>query len=273
MSTPFEEEMLTQLRLLNAKMLSLMNGQDIAAPIDTSYTIANDGSTVTQGFPIDYKRRKHLYVFSPTAFTLNLNEFGNLAIDAQTWTELPYKEGLKLYPTTTLAATNILVRATDETISGAESATATAASSSVNVAQVAGVAPNLAKETSGNLAAILLDTADIELNTAPILAAQLANNALLSAPFNNNASVPTGAANTVIKASAGVIGNVVVTTAGTGAGNVIIFDNATTNAGTQLFAFPATVVVGTTFQFIGWALVGMTAQNVLNGPVFTVFFS
>lgn len=89
----------------------------------------------------------------------------------------------------------------------------------------------------------------------------------------NNASVPTGAGNTVLKGAAGVIATVVVTTTGAGAGNVQIFDNATTNSGTVLFAFPANAAAGTSYLVFGYAKNGMTAQNVASGPVFTVHFN
>lgn len=100
-------------------------------------------------------------------------------------------------------------------------------------------------------------------NTSPWLVTQA----------NNNASVPTGAGNTVVKASAGQLSTLVVTTAGTGSGNVILYDNASTNSGTQLFAFPATVSVAQAYQIYGWAKNGITAANVANGPVFTVYYS
>lgn len=96
---------------------------------------------------------------------------------------------------------------------------------------------------------------------------------LLFAQSNNNASVPTGAGNTIIKAAPGNITTIAVTATGTGAGNVQIFDNASTNSGLVLAAFPANATAGQSFQVYGWAKLGMTAQNVLNGPVFTVYFS
>ncbi len=116
--------LLNTLDYLNHQLDNLVSGRHAAAPVDTNYAIANDGATLIQGFPIDYKEHKHLYLYSPTAFTLNLNELGTLSIAAKTWIELPLREGLWLYPTATLAATLIVVRATNESISGATSASA-----------------------------------------------------------------------------------------------------------------------------------------------------
>ena len=84
--------------------------------------------------------------------------------------------------------------------------------------------------------------------------------------------VPTGAGNTVIKAAPGRLARAVVTTAGTGTGQLLFYDNATTNSGTVIGAIPATIAVGTTYEFSMPAANGITAVNVLNGPVVTVSY-
>jgi hypothetical protein len=95
---------------------------------------------------------------------------------------------------------------------------------------------------------------------------------LVSVGGNATLSVPTGAANTVITASVSRLCRIVVTTAGTGAGNVQFFDNATTNSGTVLFALPATVAVAQFYDVQMPAVNGIVCQNVVNGPVLTVSF-
>lgn len=84
------------------------------------------------------------------------------------------------------------------------------------------------------------------------------------------AAVPTGAANTVVKAAAGRLCRVLVTAAGTGAGSVLIYDNATTNSGTVIGVIPATVAVGTYYTFDLPAANGITVANVASGPALTV---
>ena len=83
-------------------------------------------------------------------------------------------------------------------------------------------------------------------------------------------SVPTGAANTVVKARSSVLRRVLVTAAGTGTGNVLIYDNATTNAGLVIGIIPATIAIGTYYIFDMPAQAGITVQNVALGPVLTV---
>jgi hypothetical protein len=90
--------------------------------------------------------------------------------------------------------------------------------------------------------------------------------------FDQTVSIASAAANTVIKARPGRIRNVLVTTAGTGTGNVQFFDNATTNSGTVIAELPATVAVGTFYSFCMPAGNGIVVQNVASGPVMTVSF-
>jgi hypothetical protein len=93
-------------------------------------------------------------------------------------------------------------------------------------------------------------------------------------PYNlratNTTSVPAGAANTVVTANAGRLLQVLVTTAGTGSGGVLFYDNATTNSGTVVGYIPATIAVGTLYTFDMPCLNGITAVNVVSGPVLTV---
>jgi hypothetical protein len=239
-------------------------------------------------FVVDYKDRHFLYAWSTVALTLDAGSRGTFNLPAESWTQIALQPNIQVktsgYGTT---ATQITLLATDKAV-------------------VPSGVPNLALETGGNLATIASGIGVTGAN-APADAMQigiLSSNGKLVAPIadgngylkatllngtnqvniapngalytvyaTNNASVPTGAGNTVIKASQGSIATLVVTTAGTGAGNVLIYDNASTNSGTVLFAFPATVSVAQSYQIYGWAKAGMVAQNVLNGPVFTVYFS
>jgi len=92
-------------------------------------------------------------------------------------------------------------------------------------------------------------------------------------PSAKTASVPSGAANTVVSAAAGKLARVLVTTAGTGTGGVLIYDNATTNSGTVVGYVPANITVGTYYTFDMPCANGITAVNVANGPVLTVSYA
>jgi hypothetical protein len=84
--------------------------------IDTTYSICD-----TQGFYLDYKDRKHLYLFSANALTLNLQDIGTLSVSANTWTDISFRQGLRLFTSGTTNPVLVYVRATDETISSASS--------------------------------------------------------------------------------------------------------------------------------------------------------
>lgn len=76
------------------------------------------------------------------------------------------------------------------------------------------------------------------------------------------------AANTVVKASAGRLFKVIVTA--TGANPLLIFDNASTNAGTVIGALPASPAVGATFDFMAPAALGITVGGSATNPGVTV---
>jgi hypothetical protein len=95
---------------------------------------------------------------------------------------------------------------------------------------------------------------------------------IVSAGGSTTASVPSGAANTVVKATAGRLCKAIVTTAGTGTGSVLVYDNATTNSGTVIGVVPATIAIGTVYDFQFPAANGITVTNVANGPVLTISF-
>jgi hypothetical protein len=78
------------------------------------------------------------------------------------------------------------------------------------------------------------------------------------------------AANTVVKATPGVLLLVLVTTTNTNPMN--IFDNASTNAGTVIGALPASPTVGTVFAFQMPAANGITVGGSGTNPGVTISF-
>jgi hypothetical protein len=86
-------------------------------------------------------------------------------------------------------------------------------------------------------------------------------------------TVASGSGNTVVKGSAGRLCRVLVTTAGTGSGNVLIYDNASTNSGTVIGVVPATVAIGTYYSLDLPAANGIVVANVANGPALTVSYN
>lgn len=86
-------------------------------------------------------------------------------------------------------------------------------------------------------------------------------------------TVATGAGNTTILDQSGRLREVLVTTAGTGSGNVEIYDNASAATGTLIGLIPATVDAGTSYTFMMPAAFGITVKNVSNGPVLTISVS
>lgn len=85
--------------------------------------------------------------------------------------------------------------------------------------------------------------------------------------------VPATATTTIISAGPGRLVRAIVTVAGTGSGSVVIYDNGTAGAGSVVGALPATVAVGTIFQFDVPVAGGIAVTNVASGPVLVIIYS
>lgn len=87
------------------------------------------------------------------------------------------------------------------------------------------------------------------------------------------APIAASAATTVLKAQAGRLAKVVVTTAGTSSDNITIYDNASTNSGTVLAVIPGGGTVGAVYAIDLPFVNGLTVVNVASGPAVTVGWS
>ncbi len=80
-------------------------------PIDATYQISS-----SQPLIVEYKERRHLFIWSANALTLTLEDVGSLSVSANTWTNIGYTEGMRLTPVNQVSTMPVFVRATDETI-------------------------------------------------------------------------------------------------------------------------------------------------------------
>jgi hypothetical protein len=98
------------------------------------------------------------------------------------------------------------------------------------------------------------------------------NSAVAPAAFNNwgNQTSVTAATGTAIKASAGTLVKVLVTTSGSAA--TLIYDNASANSGTVIGAIPASPAVGTVYTFGSTAANGIYAGTT-NTSGFTAYWN
>jgi hypothetical protein len=76
----------------------------------------NENISNTQGFVLDYKDRKRLYIFSSIAIVLDLKALGTYAVAANTWTPINFEEGFKLFTVGTTNLVAVVVRATDDMV-------------------------------------------------------------------------------------------------------------------------------------------------------------
>ncbi len=77
--------------------------------VDQGYSVSD-----TQGFPLDYKGYRYLYVFSGSALTFKIGNTATLAIAANTWTPLQFRAGHRIFTSGQATPVNVLIRATDD---------------------------------------------------------------------------------------------------------------------------------------------------------------
>jgi hypothetical protein len=76
--------------------------------------------SATQSWPLNYKNRKRLFLFSPVAFTLSLEELGNIFIPASTWIDISFRPNMQIRAYGLSTSINVLVRACDQNINQGE---------------------------------------------------------------------------------------------------------------------------------------------------------
>ncbi len=144
----FQQETLDSLTRLQKLLETQISGGHNALPQAETYVI---GATQSNWY-YDYKGRKHVYLFSANAITLNLNDLGTLAISANTWTDVTgLRPGMQIFRTTG-AAVSVWVICTNETIAAA---TAGTAGSTAVTAAAASYAVGWSNEITAILAALV----------------------------------------------------------------------------------------------------------------------
>src|SRR5260370_42648228 len=95
----------------NQKLLDALKLLVPRDPVGQTYLVSD-----TQGFYLDYKNRKHLYVFTPTAMTFNLNDIGNVDIPAKIFTEMSFRQRMRIFTISQPNPVNVWMLATDDVL-------------------------------------------------------------------------------------------------------------------------------------------------------------
>lgn len=80
-------------------------------PIDVQVMIST-----TRAYVVDYKDRRHLFIYSANTLTVTLQDLGDLTIPQNTWVNIGFQEGLNIFALSQVAMVPIFVRATDEVV-------------------------------------------------------------------------------------------------------------------------------------------------------------
>lgn len=176
----------------------ILAAQENSTPIDQYYAVS-----ATQGFFLDFKGRRHLYLFSPSALTLVLPDIGGtLSITANTWNEISYHPGLQIFATSaTTTPVLVLVRATDETLDSIQAISGAVTSVDGGIvtlgskADAAQIDPTQSASIVSLLKGMQTELIDIEAQTTttPVVTGTKTNNN--AAPGSNNVGALVGIAN------------------------------------------------------------------------------
>lgn len=97
-----------------AMMLAFKRLEEIAigrTPVDNIVMISS-----TQAYIIDYRDRRHIFVWSPNTLTLTIEELGIVTIPQETWVNLGFTTGMKVFASGQASSVPIFVRCTDEVV-------------------------------------------------------------------------------------------------------------------------------------------------------------
>lgn len=70
----------------------------------------------TQGWQMDYKDYKHVYLWLPNALSLNLDIYGTGPVQAQVWINLGIKPGIKIFTSGTASPVPVILKFSDEEV-------------------------------------------------------------------------------------------------------------------------------------------------------------
>jgi len=104
------EQILEQLELFNNSLHQLIAGRP---PIFSVEQLSS-----TRPYIIDYKERKHVYIWLPSSsLALSFEDYGTGTIQAQVWINLGLPEGIRVFATAiTSGTTPMYIKCTDEVI-------------------------------------------------------------------------------------------------------------------------------------------------------------
>lgn len=100
-----EQEILNTLQEIHESILQKRD------PIDQTIMASS-----TQPWVVDYRNRKHIFLWFPTAQTVSFEDFGTGPVTAQVWMNIAMPPSTRMFITSSSALVEFMVRYTDEII-------------------------------------------------------------------------------------------------------------------------------------------------------------
>jgi hypothetical protein len=90
--------------------IELLKKIDGRPPIDDHIVVSS-----VRPWYVDYRERKHIFIWLPTTQTLSFEEFGSGTVQAQIWINIGMPAGIKmLAPNVTSGTIDVMIRCCDE---------------------------------------------------------------------------------------------------------------------------------------------------------------
>jgi len=70
----------------------------------------------SQPYVVNYRDRYHILLWSANGLTLTLEDLGTMTVNANTWTNISFKTGMKIYAQGQATIVPVFIRCTDSTV-------------------------------------------------------------------------------------------------------------------------------------------------------------
>ena len=224
------------------KLLQSINERLAGAAGNRKPFFATLAISATIPLVLDYRDRKHIFMYSATALTLTLEDIGSLAVNANTWADISFRPGLNIFAQSQVASVFVLIMQTDDSPSGVAGNGAVSAAAGSFAVGWSTEFTEVAADTDEIAASLVLIAAQTTLT--PTLAAEYPSGALPIAGSSGNVANATAAATLT-----GAVGQFTwmtgfeITGSGATLGLPVTVTITNTIAGTLSFTYTATVGV------------------------------
>lgn len=174
---------------------------------------------------VDYLNRRSVLLFTPVALTLTLEDAGTISVPANSWTDISFPAGTRIYASNLTNQVQVLIRATDRTFFTSASSSS-GGGGSFNLAQFGGSNVTIGQQVMGNSLPVTIASNQTSIPVSGTVTSQTGASAVNSGL--NNFHLISAASNnaTLVKAAPGNIYSIVASNSTTADAFLKIFNKS-----------------------------------------------